>query len=87
MLPEIEELRVIVKSTNAAILGISESKLHDFVLEHEIQIDDYNNLWCGRNRHGEVVVSCIRNDLSYNINVIFAFFAWNRESFVWNLVT
>ena len=87
MLPEIEELRVIVKSTNAAILGISESKLHDFVLEHEIQIDDYNNLWCGRNSHGEVVVCCIRNDLSYNINVIFAFFAWNRESFLWNLVT
>ena len=82
MLPEIEELRVIVKSTNAAILGISESKLRDFVLEHEIQIDDYNNLWCGRNRHGEVVVCCIRNDLSYNINVIFAFFAWNRESFL-----
>ena len=87
MLPKIEELRVIVKSTNAAIIGISESKLHDFVLEHEIQIDNYNNLWCGRNRHEEVVVCCIRNDLSYNINVIFAFFAWNRESFVWNLVT
>ena len=87
MLPKVEELRVIVKSTNAAIIGISESKLHDFVLEHEIQIDNYNNLWCGRNRHGEVVVCCIRNDLSYNINVIFAFFAWNRESFVWNLVT
>ena len=27
LLPKIEELRIIVKSTNAAIIGISESKL------------------------------------------------------------
>ena len=69
----------MVKSTNAAIIRISEYKLHDFVLEHKIQIGDYNNLWCGRNRHGEVVVCCIRNDLNYNINVIFVFFSRGIE--------
>ena len=39
------------------IIGISESKLDESVLESEIQIDDYKILCCDRNR----------NDLSYNI--------------------
>ena len=62
LLPKIEELRIIVKSTNAAIIGISESKLDESVLEPEIQIDDYKILWCDRG------VACyIRNDLGHNI--------------------
>ena len=32
LLPKIEELRIIAKSTNAAIIGISESKLDESVL-------------------------------------------------------
>ena len=51
MLPKIEELRIIAKSTNAAIIGISESKLHESVLEPEIQIDYYKIFRCHRNRH------------------------------------
>ena len=61
----------IAKSTDAAIIGISESKLDKSVLELEIQINDYKILWCDRNRN-EVGVACyIRNDLSYNIISIF----------------
>ena len=41
LLPKIEELRIIGKSTNAAIIGISETKLDESVLEPEIQTDDY----------------------------------------------
>ena len=41
LLPKIEELRIIAKSTNAAIIGISESKLDESVLEPEIEIDHY----------------------------------------------
>ena len=54
-LPKIEELGIIAKSTNAAIISISETKLHESALEPEIQIDDYKILWCDRNRHTEVV--------------------------------
>ena len=71
MFPEIEELRIIAASTNAIIIGISESKLDESVLEPEIQIDDYKILRCNRNRHGGGVACYIRNDLSYNIISVF----------------
>ena len=70
LLQKIEEVQIIAKSTNAAIIGISEFKLDESVLEPEIQIDDYN-------RHGVIetdtggVAYYIRNDLSYNILSIF----------------
>ena len=63
MLPKIEDLRIIAMSTNAAITGISESKLDESVLEPEIQIDDYKILRCDRNRHGGGVASYITNEL------------------------
>ena len=71
LLPKIEELWIITKSTNATIIVISETKLDEFVLEPEIQIDDYKILWCDRNRHGSVVACYIRNDLNYNILSVF----------------
>ena len=58
---------MIAKSTNAAIIGISESKLDESVLEPEIEIDDYKIIRCDRNRHRGGVACYIRNDLSYNI--------------------
>ena len=64
VLPKIQELRIIAKSTNAAIIGISESKLDESVLEPEIEIDDYKILVCDRNRHGGGVACYIRNGLS-----------------------
>ena len=67
LLPNIEELRIIAKSTNAMIIGISETKLDESVLEPEIQTDDYKILQCDRNKHGSGVAFYIRNDLSYNI--------------------
>ena len=39
LLPKIDELRHIVRLTHAAVIGISESKLDDSVLNSEIQID------------------------------------------------
>ena len=71
MLPKIEELRIIAKSTNAEIIGISESKLDESLLESEIQIDNYKIFWCDRNRHGGDVACYIRNDLSYSIISVF----------------
>ena len=72
MLTKIEELRIIVKSTNVAIIGISKSKLDEYVLEPEIEIDNSKSLRCDRNRQGGGVACYIRNDLSYNIISVFA---------------
>ena len=69
MLPKIEELRVI--AINVAIIGISESKLDEYVLESEIQIENYKILWCDRNKHGGGVACYIGNKLSCNIISVF----------------
>ena len=71
LLPKIEELRNIAKLSNAAVIGISESKLDDSVLSSEIHIDNYNTLRCDQNRQGGGVVCYIRNDLSYDVKSFF----------------
>ena len=71
LLPKIEDLRIIAKSTNAAILDISDSKLDESILEPEIQIDDYKILQCDTSKHRGGVACYIRNDLSYNILFVF----------------
>ena len=52
LLPKINELRHIARLTNAAVIGISESKLDDSVPTSEIQIDENDLLCCDRDRHG-----------------------------------
>ena len=71
MSPKIEELRIIAKSTNATVLGISEAKLDESVLEPDIQTGDDKILRCDRNRQGGGLVCYIRNDLSYNVISVF----------------
>ena len=58
MLPKIEEIHFIAKSTNAAVIDICESKLNASVLEQEI--DDYKILRCDRNKQGGAVACYIR---------------------------
>ena len=71
MFPKIDEFRNIAKLSNAAVIGISESKLDDSILPSEIHIDNYNTLCCDRNRHGGGVVCYTRNDLSYDVKSFF----------------
>ena len=61
----------IAKLSNAAVIGITESKLDDSVLSSEIHIDNYNTLFCDWTRHGGGVVCYIRNDLSFDIKSFF----------------
>ena len=56
---------------NAAVIGISESKLDDSVLSSEIHIDNYNTRRCDWNRHGRGVVCYVRNNLSYDVKSFF----------------
>ena len=67
MLPKIEELRNIPKLSNAAVIGIRQSKLDDPVLSSEIHIVNYNTLCCDWNIHGWGVVCYTRNGLSYDV--------------------
>ena len=83
MLPKIEELRFIAKSTIAAVIGICESKLDASVLEQEINIDNYKIMRCDRNRLGGRVACCIRNDLSYNILSVFP---WEIENIFFEIL-
>ena len=57
--------RYRAKLSNAAVIGITESKLNNYILDSEIQIDSYQILRCGRNRKGGGVACYVRNDMSY----------------------
>ena len=71
LLPKIDELRSIAKKSNAAVIGITESKLDDSVLNSEIHIDNYSLIRCDRNRHGGGVACYVRDDISYNQKTTF----------------
>ena len=71
MLPKIDELKHIAKLTDAAVIGIFESKLHHSMLTLEIEINEYNLPHWNRNRNAGGVAFNIRNDLSYNIRSYF----------------
>ena len=58
---------ILLKLSEAAVIGISESKLDDSVLSSEIQIENYDLICSDRNRHGGGVACFIRNNLSYNM--------------------
>ena len=62
---KIEELCRIAGQSNAAAIGISESKLDNSIFDLEIEIDGYNILHFNRNRHGGRVACYVRNDLSF----------------------
>ena len=72
LLPKIDELRQIAIETNAAIIGIPESKLDDTVLDAEIEIEGYSVTRSDRNRHGGGVVCYIRDSINYNLRPNFS---------------
>ena len=87
LLPKIDELRNIAKLSNAAVIGIRESKLDDSVFSSEIHFDNYNTLRCDRNKHGGGVVCYIRNDLSFDgKNVFFEILLPNTKPIVVGII-
>ena len=65
LLSKIDELRYIAKRSNAAVIGTTKSKLDKWILDSEIQIDNYQIIRCDRNRKSRGVACYVRNDLSY----------------------
>ena len=68
LLPKVDELQYIANQSEAAVIGISESKLDDSVLSSEILIENCDLICSNRNKHGRGVACFIRNYLSYEIN-------------------
>ena len=66
LLPKIDELRNIATETNAAVIGITESKLDSSVANNEVNIAGYSILRHDRNRNGGGIACYIRSDLCYN---------------------
>ena len=57
--------------SNAAYIGITESKLDNYILDSKIQIDNYHILCCARNRSEGGAACYVRNDLSYTEKDLF----------------
>ena len=52
LLPKIKKLCRIACQSNAAVTGLSESKLDNSIFDSDIEIDGYNTMCFDRNRHG-----------------------------------
>ena len=52
ILSKIDELRLIAHKSRAAVIGITESKIDDSVLDGEIMIEGYIPIKSDRNRQG-----------------------------------
>ena len=50
LLPKIDKIRFIIKQTNAAIIGISESKLDSSILNREVDIVGYDAIRMDRSK-------------------------------------
>ena len=65
LLHKIDALRYIARPSNAAVIGISETKLGKSLTDSEILIDNHHLLRCHQNRNGGGVSCSIRNDSNY----------------------
>ena len=82
VLPKIDELRLIAKKCNAAVIGLPETKLDESIQNGEIDIEGYTLERSNRNRRGGGVacyvrrgggVACyVRDDISFNIRETFS---------------
>ena len=65
ILSKFEEIKIIAHRTKAAVIGISESKLDETVLNSEILIPGYQILRSDRNRHGGGVLCYIKDTICF----------------------
>ena len=85
LLTKIDELSFIDKCSNAALIGITETKLDNTIDDSEVAVDGYSILRNYRNRKGEGAACYIRNIcfsstkcLSNNIENIFTDLLFSR---------
>ena len=66
LLPKMEEIRFIAKSSKATVIGISETKLDGRIFHPEIYIEGYSIVRCYRDRKGGGVACNIKHDICFN---------------------
>ena len=71
LIPKIDEIKSIAYSTNAAIIGITESKLDEPVTNSELHINNYVLIRNDRNRKGGGVTCYVREDINFTQKFIF----------------
>ena len=71
LLLKIDELRSIAKTTRAAIIGISESKLDKTVFNSEVAIEGYDLIRKDRNRHGGVLHVILETIFGITLNRLY----------------
>ena len=72
LLPKIDEIRNIAKSSNLSIIGLSETELDDSVFDAEINIEGYTLIRSDRNRHGGGVACYIKQSLTFDVQSYFS---------------
>ena len=72
LLPKIDEIRHIAKSSNLSVIGLSETKLDDSVFDAEINIEGYTLIRSDRNRHGGGVVCYVKQHLTFDVKYYFS---------------
>ena len=70
--PKIDELRLIAKKSNAAVIGLTETKLDESVQIGEIEIEGYSLVRSDRNRKGGGMACYINEDISFNVRENFS---------------
>ena len=66
---KIDEWRYIASSSNAAVIGITKTKLDNILYDSEVAVDAYKIVRNDRNRNGGGVIlggSYIRNKICFN---------------------
>ena len=63
----LDGLKTIARNTKAAIIGITEFKLDNFMSDGEVEIPCYCILRCGRNKNVGRVGSYVRQDVCFNL--------------------
>ena len=66
LLNKIDELLYIARSSIAAVIGITETRLDNTVYDSEVTVDGYNIVRNDRNRNGGGVACYIRNNICFN---------------------
>ena len=66
LLPKIDKLRNIAKCSNAAVTGITETKLDNTAYDSEVTIDGYSTVRKDRNGKGRGVACYIRSNICYS---------------------
>ena len=72
LLPKIDEVRHIDKSSNLSVIGLSETKLDDSVFDAEINIEGYTLIRSDRNRHGGGVACYVKQHLTFDVKYYFS---------------